>query len=93
MPHYIPGTDSDTQPLESIAHNVVPRPVNIFVWDDGSLHEGDPPLPDPQTSGWARRAYYGGTIYGPLTATEVAELTTAGYGAYLTSNPKPEPQP
>lgn len=95
MPHSYPGTDSDTEPLASIKPDLVPQPVNIYVWADGSLHEEEPEVIgiNDTIPGWARRIYASGHIYGPLSDAEITELTTAGYGAYLTTNPKPEPQP
>jgi len=35
----------------------------------------------------ATHVYYGGCVNGPLSAGEVANLTSAGYGAYLSTVP------
>ena len=92
MPYSIEHTETDTQPLKRLIPDI-PQPPNIFVWSDGSLHVDEQEDPDPQQPGWARRVYAGGHIYGPLTQAQIAELTAAGYGGYLTTDPNPEPQP
>jgi hypothetical protein len=55
-----------------------PRGRNVWKLTDGTFTENQPAYMS-QIS----KAYYGGHIY-PLTATEEAELTSAGYGEYIT---------
>lgn len=56
----------------------LPRGRNIYRLTDGTYIEDD-----PYDMADVTRTYYGGHIY-EITATEVAELTAAGYGAYIT---------
>jgi len=51
---------------------------NIYRMKDGSFLENDPAVSDD-----IEKVYYGGHEY-QVTEQEVAELTAAGYGAYIT---------
>jgi hypothetical protein len=90
---FVPSWDegsygSDSEPWHSM-RSYIPRPVNIWRWSDNTLHENEQPIDmSVNTTG-----YFGGHVYGPLTDAEVTELTDAGYGAYLTEDPNPTPQP
>lgn len=55
----------------------LPRGRNIYRLSDGTYIEND-----PYDTADVTRTYYGGHVY-EINETEVAELTAAGYGAYI----------
>lgn len=55
------------------------RGRNVFKLTDGTFTEDD-----PFDTTLIEKTYHGGHVH-DLTATEVAELTVAGYGEYITS--------
>jgi hypothetical protein len=77
-----------TQPYLSMTpHN--PQPPNLWIDPDtGLLTEKQPATMNPDT-----KMFAGGHIYGPLSAEDVQLLVNSGYGAYLSTDPNPTPQP
>jgi len=90
---FVPESDpqfpeSMGQPWRSMAPHT-PQPPNLYLGLDGLLHEEQP----PGTYGVNGKSFLGGHIYGPLDQADIDLITNSGYGAYLTTDPKPVPQP
>lgn len=66
----------------------IPAPINLFLGEDGLLHEEQP----HGSYGVNGVSFLGGHMYGPLTGAEAALLNASGFGAYLHDVPTP-PEP
>jgi hypothetical protein len=80
--------DVDTPPTEEmiVSHSLLrfframPRGRNVYLLDSGAYTENEPA--DMTT---VRKTYQGGHDH-QISADEVASLTAAGYGAYITES-------
>jgi len=85
MATFSPPTDNfvfwaDARTTGILAHlRNGPRGRNVFKLSNGGYTENQ-----PANVGEAVKTYHGGHIH-QLTSAEVAELTQAGYGAYITA--------
>lgn len=74
----LPATPNNKVAFSLFKHySNLPRGRNIYRLSNGTYTEND-----PYDMADVTRTYYGGHIY-EIDATEVAELTAAGYGAYI----------
>lgn len=88
MPYADPRIpETMTEPLKSLKPEV-PQPINLWLHDDGLLHDIEPP-----NLSIATKWFQGGCRYGPLSAADITLITDSGYGAYITTDPNMQPQP
>jgi hypothetical protein len=90
MPESDPDIPDSMQQPWLTMRPTVPRPINLWVRTDtdGLLHEEQPPSYNVDS-----RVFMGGRVYGPLSQADIDLITNSGFGAYLTSDPNPQPQP